>query len=103
MKISDRDVLLVVDVQNDFCSDGALAVPEGEKIVPAINRIARPMIGANRRRRLWADRLPGPVGAFALGQVEGCNAFAGTGRIRLARPGHSHSHPFRQIGDGGRR
>ena len=41
MKISDSDVLLVVDVQNDFCSNGALAVPEGEKVVPAINRIAQ--------------------------------------------------------------
>ena len=41
MKISDRDVLLVVDVQNDFCTGGALAVPGGEKVVPAINRIAR--------------------------------------------------------------
>jgi nicotinamidase/pyrazinamidase len=40
MKISDRDVLLVVDVQNDFCTGGALAVPGGEKVVPAINRIA---------------------------------------------------------------
>jgi len=41
MKISDSDVLLAVDVQNDFCSNGALAVPEGEKVVPAINRIAQ--------------------------------------------------------------
>jgi nicotinamidase/pyrazinamidase len=41
MKISDRDVLLVIDVQNDFCSGGALAVPGGEKVVPAINRIAQ--------------------------------------------------------------
>jgi nicotinamidase/pyrazinamidase len=41
MKISDRDVLLVIDVQNDFCSGGALAVPDGEKVVPAINRISR--------------------------------------------------------------
>jgi nicotinamidase/pyrazinamidase len=30
-----------VDVQNDFCTGGALAVPDGEKVVPAINRIAR--------------------------------------------------------------
>jgi nicotinamidase/pyrazinamidase len=36
----DADVLLVVDVQNDFCSDGALAVPGGEEVVPAINRLA---------------------------------------------------------------
>jgi nicotinamidase/pyrazinamidase len=40
MKISERDVLLVIDVQNDFCTGGALAVPGGEKVVPAINRIA---------------------------------------------------------------
>lgn len=41
MKISDRDVLLVIDVQNDFCTGGALAVPGGETVVPAINRIAQ--------------------------------------------------------------
>lgn len=41
MKISDQDVLLVIDVQNDFCTGGALAVPGGEKVVPAINRIAQ--------------------------------------------------------------
>ena len=41
MKISEQDVLIVVDVQNDFCTGGALAVPEGEKVVPVINRIAQ--------------------------------------------------------------
>jgi nicotinamidase/pyrazinamidase len=41
MKISEQDVLIVVDVQNDFCTGGALAVPGGEKVVPAINRIAQ--------------------------------------------------------------
>ena len=40
MKISNKDALIVVDVQNDFCTGGALAVPGGEKVVPAINRIA---------------------------------------------------------------
>ena len=30
--------LLIVDVQNDFTPGGALAVPEGDVIVPAINR-----------------------------------------------------------------
>jgi len=40
MKISSKDALIVVDVQNDFCTGGALAVPGGEKVVPAINRIA---------------------------------------------------------------
>ncbi len=34
-----RDLLLVIDVQNDFCPEGALAVPEGDAVVPVINRI----------------------------------------------------------------
>ena len=40
MNRSDRDVLLVIDVQNDFCPGGALAVPGGDEIVPAVNRLA---------------------------------------------------------------
>jgi nicotinamidase/pyrazinamidase len=35
-----RDVLLVVDVQRDFCPGGALGVPGGDTIVPAVNRLA---------------------------------------------------------------
>jgi len=35
----DRDLLLVVDVQNDFCPGGALAVPEGDGVVPVINAL----------------------------------------------------------------
>ncbi len=34
------DVLLVVDVQNDFLPGGALAVADGDAVVPAINRLA---------------------------------------------------------------
>ncbi|MFM1987837.1 MAG: hypothetical protein RJA99_794 [Pseudomonadota bacterium] len=33
---TDRDLLLVVDVQNDFCPGGALAVADGDAVVPAI-------------------------------------------------------------------
>jgi len=36
-----RDLLLVVDIQNDFCSGGSLAVPRGEEVVPIVNRLAR--------------------------------------------------------------
>jgi nicotinamidase/pyrazinamidase len=32
-------VLIVVDVQNDFCPGGELAVPKGEEIVPLVNRL----------------------------------------------------------------
>ncbi len=38
------DALLLVDVQNDFCPGGALAVPEGDAVVPVLNR----WIGAAR-------------------------------------------------------
>src|SRR4029077_8640007 len=33
-----KDALIVVDVQNDFCPGGALAVKDGKKIVPVLNR-----------------------------------------------------------------
>ena len=33
--------LLVVDVQNDFCPGGALAVEDGDTIVEGINRVAQ--------------------------------------------------------------
>lgn len=36
-----NDVLIVVDVQNDFCPGGALAVAGGHEVVPLINQIAR--------------------------------------------------------------
>jgi len=35
------DALLVIDVQNDFMPDGALAVTEGDQIVPLINALAQ--------------------------------------------------------------
>ncbi|WP_236190627.1 bifunctional nicotinamidase/pyrazinamidase [Pseudomonas paraglycinae] len=40
MPISPRTALLVIDVQNDFIPGGQLAVPEGDMIVPLINRLA---------------------------------------------------------------
>jgi nicotinamidase/pyrazinamidase len=38
--VGPRDVLLVVDAQNDFMPGGALAVPRGDEIVPLVNRLA---------------------------------------------------------------
>ena len=39
--VGERDVLLVVDIQNDFCPAGRLAVPGGHDVVPCVNRTAR--------------------------------------------------------------
>ena len=36
--MAERDALLIVDVQNDFCPGGALPVPEGDRVVPVLNR-----------------------------------------------------------------
>ena len=40
IELTDRDVLLVIDVQNDFCDGGPLAVPGGQDVVPVIHHIA---------------------------------------------------------------
>src|SRR5215831_4365717 len=38
MKITSADVLLVLDVQNDFCPGGALAVPDGDAVISPVLR-----------------------------------------------------------------
>lgn len=35
------DALIIVDVQNDFCPGGRLPVPDGDAVVPVINRWIR--------------------------------------------------------------
>src|SRR5262245_52064541 len=40
LAVRDQDVLLVVDVQNDFCPEGRLAVPRGHEIVTLVNALA---------------------------------------------------------------
>jgi nicotinamidase/pyrazinamidase len=40
MQITAHDVLIVTDVQNDFCAGGALAVPGGDAVIEAIHRVA---------------------------------------------------------------
>jgi len=38
--IQPSDCLLIIDVQRDFCKDGALAVPDGDAVVPIINDLS---------------------------------------------------------------
>ena len=40
MRLTAQDLLLVVDMQNDFCPGGQLAVAGGDEIIPVIHRIA---------------------------------------------------------------
>lgn len=39
LSIQANDALIVVDVQNDFCPNGALAVPQGDRIIHTINQL----------------------------------------------------------------
>ena len=39
MTRAPNEALIVIDVQNDFCSGGALAVPDGEAVVAGINAV----------------------------------------------------------------
>lgn len=39
MMVENERALLILDVQNDFCPGGTLAVAEGDRILPIINRI----------------------------------------------------------------
>jgi nicotinamidase/pyrazinamidase len=41
LKVSGKTALIIVDVQNDFCPGGALAVPEGDRVVPLLNKYIR--------------------------------------------------------------
>lgn len=49
-----QTALLVIDVQNDFCPGGALAVPGGDEVVPEINR----MLGDYEARIFTQDWHP---------------------------------------------
>ena len=44
------EALIVIDVQNDFCPGGALAVPEGDQVVEPVNELAAriPFVVATR-------------------------------------------------------
>ena len=61
IELVDRDILLVIDVQNDFCDGGALAVPGGQDVVPVINRIS----GSFRHLILTQDWHPRDHFSFA--------------------------------------
>ena len=61
------DCLLSIDVQNDFCPGGALAVPDGDQVVAVINNLGRLF----RHRILTQDWHPGEHQCFASNQSGG--------------------------------
>lgn len=59
------DLLLVIDVQLDFCPGGALAVADGDAVVPVINRLSRLFDTVV----LTQDWHPGGHSSFASGHA----------------------------------
>lgn len=58
LRLQAGDALVVVDVQRDFLPGGALAVPEGDRVVPAINRYLASFERAGRLVVLTRDWHP---------------------------------------------
>lgn len=93
LKPGPRDALLVIDVQNDFCPCGALAVVGGDEIVPVVNSLM-PLISTVVQTQDWhpadhasfatahagaqpydtADMFSGPQDAFRAIDLD--NSFA---------------------------
>lgn len=63
MKIVKDSALILVDIQNDFCPGGALAVRDGDKIVPIVNKLM-PLF-KNKMVLATQDWHPAGHGSFA--------------------------------------
>jgi nicotinamidase/pyrazinamidase len=50
--LDPHDALIVVDVQNCFCPGGSLGVPEGDEVVPVVNRLL-PLFSHRAFTRDW--------------------------------------------------
>ena len=76
--------VLVIDVQRDFCSGGALAVPAGDAVVPLLNDVLRG--AADRRMPVYASRdwHPATTGHFVTeGGVWPVHCVAGSNGARF--------------------
>lgn len=67
--LQDGDALLIVDVQNDFCPDGALPIAEGDAVVPVLNRWLA--AAAARGVPVYASRDWHPAGHLSFAEAGG--------------------------------
>ena len=74
-----KAALLIIDVQRDFCPGGSLAVPEGDQVIPVINRLA-PLFPVTAATRDWHP----------------------AGHVSFASS-HSRKKPFQTIETGGKK
>ncbi len=57
--------LFIVDVQNDFCPGGTLAVPGGDRVIPVLNAMIERFAGQGRPVYLSRDWHPADTRHFA--------------------------------------
>jgi nicotinamidase/pyrazinamidase len=72
LTIRPADALLVIDLQTDFTPGGALAVPGGDEIIPAINALSR------RFQHVIATRDWHPLGHISFASTHGKQPFTDT-------------------------
>lgn len=65
--MTKRDGLLIIDVQNDFCEGGALPVPDGDEVVPVLNRYIRRFTESGRPVFASRDWHPSQSSHFESG------------------------------------
>jgi nicotinamidase/pyrazinamidase len=64
-KIMTRRALILVDIQNDFCAGGALAVPDGDAVVSVANRLIAEFAASDDLIVATQDAHPANHGSFA--------------------------------------
>ena len=69
LAIRDHDALIVVDVQNDFLPGGALAVNDGDAVIPMINECIR--LFTARRLSIYATRDWHPADHCSFAENDG--------------------------------
>lgn len=67
-----QDALLVIDVQKDFLPNGSLAVPQGDEVIPVINRLGK------RFSEIAVTQDWHPAGHISFASTHGKQAFQDT-------------------------
>jgi nicotinamidase/pyrazinamidase len=80
------NALILVDLQNDFCPGGALAVPGGEEIIPVVNRLL-PRFDVVVATQDWHPPQHGSFAANHPGKKPG-DVVELTGMIQILWPVH---------------
>ncbi len=80
MPAAKKKALIIVDVQNDFCPGGSLAVSHGDEVVAPLNRLAREFLDRNEPVFKTRDWHPEKTKHFA--------AFGGTWPVHCVQGTH---------------